>query len=136
MRPDLTGLRALADGMLTDAGQVLVQTGTTVDPNSGAEIPEFTTFHDGPMLVTPTTAEARIVEAGQQAVSLRTFDVWLPADTQAPREAKVRLTSCHYDPGMVYDPDDPDTTELTVLDAPGDGLQVCRHVVAVDSSTT
>lgn len=136
MRPDLSGLRALADSMLTDTGLVLVQTGSEVDDNTGAEVPTYAVTHDGPILVTPTAQETRVVEAGQQAVSLRTYDVWLPVDVQAPVNAKVRVTRCHYDPALVYDPDDQDPHQLDVLDAPGDALQVCRQVVAVDASNS
>ncbi len=128
MRPHLEALRADVERAMTAAGQVLEPGGEVFNPDTGQYEPGPATVHyQGRMLVRPTPTRSRVVEAGGQAVTLRTYDVWLPADTPAAVNGPngpwyVKVTTCPDDPALT-------TATLTVLDAPRDAWQVARRLV-------
>lgn len=98
---------------------------TVYDPELGYSVATRVVVWSGPAHVRPTPTQARVVEAAGEAVSLRTYDVWLPVDAVTAVEGKpvtVKVTGSSGDPrfpGMV----------LTILDRPLDDWQTARRLV-------
>ncbi len=95
------------------------------DPDTGTYVnPPAVEVYTGPCLVRPVERASRVVEAGGAAVSLRTYDVTLPAGTPVEVADTVTVTVSP-DAGLVGQ-------AMRVLDVPYDEWQVNRRVVAED----
>ena len=100
MRPNVGVLRSAIGPMLTEAGTITRQDGTTTDPD-GYEIPNMVTVFDGPVLVRPEGRVQLVAVGGTERPRL-SFDVTFPAEsdvvigdsgTLAPIGAKASATS-------------------------------------------
>lgn len=98
------------------------------DPNTGTYTDPETTIYSGPVGLRPQGTEARIVEYGGQAVTLRTYDVELPADTDVRRGDELTVTASPLDADLVG-------RTLTVIDVLYDDRQVVRRAVVQDNIT-
>jgi len=99
--------------------------GFLFDPDSGEYVESPSTdVYEGPCMVRPTANAARVVEFGGQAVSLRLYDVTLPADTAVQVEDIVTVTASA-DPGLIGQ-------VMHVLDVAFDERQLNRRIVAED----
>ncbi len=99
--------------------------GFLFDPDSGEYVESPSTdVYEGPCMVRPTAGAARVVERGGQAVSLRLYDVTLPAGTAVQVEDIVTVTASS-DPGLI-------DQVMHVLDVVYDDQQVNRRIVAED----
>ena len=99
--------------------------GFLFDPDSGEYVESPSTdVYEGPCMVRPTAGAARVVEFGGQAVSLRLYDVTLPADTAVEVEDIVTVTGSP-DPGLIGQ-------VMHILDVAFDERQLNRRIVAED----
>ena len=90
MRPNLGVLRSAVGPMLTEAGTIERQDGTTLDPD-GYEIPNMVTVFAGPVIVRP---EAPV----------RSFDVTFPAESDVVIGDLLTLTDCPFDAVLIGQP--------------------------------
>ncbi len=101
--------------------------GPVFNPNTGTyDYPTAPEVYAGRAHVRPTGATPRVVEAGGQAVSLKTYDVVLPEGSDAAEDDTLTVTASP-DAALV-------NTELRVLDAPGDDRQGNRRLTAVEAA--
>jgi Family of unknown function (DUF6093) len=130
VRPNVAALRRHLAAMLTDAGTVTRpgEGEPTMDPETGEiTYPPPTVVHDGPLLIRPTAQDSRVVESGGAVVTLRTYDVTLPAGTDVRDGDTITATTAAHGEALVG-------RELKVLDVPLDAWQVSRQVVAQSQS--
>lgn len=94
--------RRRAEALMVDACIVDRVTGSTVDPDTGAEVPTYTTVYDGPCRVQSRNTATTSPNTGEQRVDLLTLEVQLPVDASAGLAVsdRVRITSSVHDPDL------------------------------------
>lgn len=122
-----TGLRSMVDRFLTDTCVISTPVEPVYDPDTG-DYPDVTgtIVYDGKCRVRPS-AGPRVVNAGEDTVSLHTYDVWLPWDT----------TGVEIDQLVTVTSDDPHLTTrvLRVIDVQGGSETPHRKLVCEDTLT-
>lgn len=103
------------------------------DPSTGAEISAGTTIYTGSADVKAMTVAVRDTQAGEQEITLRTYDVRLPFGTVpspgGPRflvDDLVSVDECE-DPGL-------EGLVLHVVDPQHGGRRTALHIIAEDRS--
>lgn len=100
----------------------------TFDPDTGTytNVPGPTVW-TGKAHVRPTDLVARVVESAGAAVSLRTYDVVIPAGIGGPQVNDYVKVTASTDASLMG-------RNLRLLDTPGDDRQGNRHLVAVEAT--
>lgn len=112
----------------TVSGTLIRPSEPTFDPNTGAYTEGSTDVYSGQVGLRPQDNDLRQVEYGGQAVSLRTYEMEFPANTDARVDDRFTVSTAPFD-------DQLEGRTLDIIDVTYDERQVVRRVVAQDNIT-
>lgn len=122
----LTAMRATVDSTLTDACTIGTPGADTFNTTTGiyshgAEVAVYA----GPCRFGPTEGTDRVAEVGGEAVSLRTYKVRLPWDTEGVAVEQILVATASNDPHLV-------DREFRVIDVRGLTDPLSRSITVED----